>query len=527
MFVADATTGRGFMGVDGAVLVLMGITRYCSIRRIGLVCLVGVLAPGCAAFSPWAAQTASKPAERAPAGPEATAPIETALPTTEAQPTSEKMQEVIAELQKLGALDPDARDQLAADLQRTDPALWPGLLHQARAVAAYRQRAQQQPDGVEATPAAHWTGHSPQHMPAEEAPTPFESAVAAGMHPAADPTRSGHPAGHSISRLPVPSHAAVVPRDAPQERYPSTMFPQAAPVGLPAATEPAPGAVSERGPGVPPRTEPDSHSPNPPYAPEPTAEPAEEREAPVGGQATPHAAEKPVEWTGHVDAAVGLLEDASENGPEQEVRLRMLYLAAERYDAAVQAIPGLPPGEQEFWTTTFHGLGTLLNTAKNPDAPSRTAEAKQVLADAASRLGEVAPLVVRNLAFCTRVHSYGCFESFSSYQFTPEQRVLLYAEVDNFTSESTARGYHTSLRSSYQIFDARGQRVADEELASTEEFCQNRRRDFFIVYDFHLPTRIYPGKHTLRLTIEDLKGQKIGESSIDLEIVGESGSRSR
>ena len=69
--------------------------------------------------------------------------------------------------------------------------------------------------------------------------------------------------------------------------------------------------------------------------------------------------------------------------------------------------------------------------------------------------------MVRNLAFCTEVQSYGCVKPFKAYEFAPGQEVLLYAEVENFTSEATPKGYHTALRSSYQVLDGRGQRVAD------------------------------------------------------------------
>ena len=45
---------------------------------------------------------------------------------------------------------------------------------------------------------------------------------------------------------------------------------------------------------------------------------------------------------------------------------------------------------------------------------------------------------------------------------------------------------------------------------TTEEYCQSPRRDFFIGYHLRLPKRIYNGKHTLQLTIEDLKSHKVG-----------------
>ncbi len=503
----------------------METDRLRSPLLIGLLCMVAAAVAGCVSQSPWT----STPNAPKPAGPAAQASSETAQggsPISHASADSKQMQQVMAELQRLGDLDPAARDQLTADLQQTDPALWPGLLHQARAVAAYRQRAAYPPHNSQepaaGTPDGFAAGPGAMADDRALAATP----VAREASFASNPVRRDDPASPPIHRLPVPSQAALAPDGAPGEHYPTTGFPPseaspesgiAAPTSVPAQEEEAPSAE-------PPRAAPDAAAGTDVPSPEPeTSGPRPQAE----GRLASYSTESPLDWTGHVDSAIELLEKASTNTADEEIRLRMLYLAARRYDDAVQTIPALPPGEQEFWTAKFHGLGTLLDEAKNPDAPSRRAEAKQVLADAASKLGELAPLVVRNLAFCTRVHSYGCFEAFPSYKFTPEQRVLLYAEVDNFTSESNARGYHTSLKSSYQLFDARGQRVADEELASTEEVCQNRRRDFFIVYDFHLPQRVYPGKHTLRLTIEDLKGQKIGDSSIDLEIVAESGSQPR
>ncbi len=173
---------------------------------------------------------------------------------------------------------------------------------------------------------------------------------------------------------------------------------------------------------------------------------------------------------------------------------------------------------QEFWSKELYGLAMLLDSqATSADTP-RSAESKQVLGEALSRLGETAPLVVRNLAFCTGVQSYGCYTSFKKNEFTPEQEVLLYAELDNYAIESMAKGFHTALKSSYQIFDASGHRVVEQTSATTEEYCQNPRRDYFLIFNLHMPKRINPGKYTLQLTIEDVKSQKVGQSSIEFAI---------
>ncbi len=203
----------------------------------------------------------------------------------------------------------------------------------------------------------------------------------------------------------------------------------------------------------------------------------------------------------------------------QHARLRLLYLLAGRRDDAMRPILAIAPAMREFWSAQLYGLDALLDTERTTDATSRAEEGKRILDDAVTWLGEAAPLKIRNLAFCNDIQSYGCVKEFAKPEFAAEQELLLYVEVENFAAESTPKGYHTAMRSSYQIFDSRNQRVADGS-TTTEEYCQRRRRDYFIAYPLTLPKRIYPGKHTLQLTIEDLKSHKVAQSSIELIIKG-------
>ena len=99
-----------------------------------------------------------------------------------------------------------------------------------------------------------------------------------------------------------------------------------------------------------------------------------------------------------------------------------------------------------------------------------------------------------------------------SLRFKPAMR------VENACATGSA-AVHTAIRSSYQILDAQGRRVTENDLAVTEEHCQNRRRDYFIRYYLSVPDRIYPGKYTLQLTIVDTLSQKIGQSTVDFTVV--------
>jgi hypothetical protein len=196
----------------------------------------------------------------------------------------------------------------------------------------------------------------------------------------------------------------------------------------------------------------------------------------------------------------------------------MLYLLADRREDALRPIPSAPPAVQEFWSQELYGLATWLDSRRVSDPSRRAGESKPALAGAVHRLGELAPLVVRSLTFITEVKSYGVYKPFAKNEFTPGQELLLYAEVEDFKSEDTPKGFHTVLQGSYQIFDGRGQRVASHELNTVEEYCRNARRDFYIPYNLTLPKRIYAGKHTLQLTLVDQKSQKIGQASVEFGV---------
>ena len=245
------------------------------------------------------------------------------------------------------------------------------------------------------------------------------------------------------------------------------------------------------------------------------------------------------QWKAVLAAAIRALSDQltsldeSEWTPEQlqlHARLRLLYLAAGQRDAAMQ----LPAGatdeatSQKFWAETMLALHTYLDREKIKSDSRRGALAAGSLRKAVLELGETSMLQVRNLAFCRRVVSFGAYDAFATpegkYQFEPNQEVLVYAELQNFTSSGDpSKGYTTTLRASYEILDAAGRRVGNvHNLGDSKDVCKNRRTDFFVRYFINLPTRLNPGEYRLRLTIEDTTGNKAGEAEETFTIGEES-----
>lgn len=379
------------------------------------------------------------------------------------QNQEELLGEILAELDEIGTLDPELRKQLVENLRNTKPALWQPTIQAYRGALAYRERQEREKKSQPDT----------------------------GEHP------------------PEASASSVVTLSAPSDQLPADTASESLAV-LPAAPQPAPektevGKVSRM--SAPPA-------------------PVDANDVSQGVVQVSHTAEaaSPRDWRSHINQAIEILEretNSSSDRPEDvrgQVNLRMLYLAADRRYDAVRPISGASLTEQEFWSEQLYGLATYLDADRNADPERRAAEARRHFDDALTRLGELSTLTVRNLTFCTEASTYGVYKKFDSYEFTPGQEVVLYAEVENFTSRETEQGFHTTLRSTIEILDSRGHRVHTKEFAATEDVCHNRRRDFPMRYNLFLPERIWKGEYTLKLMIEDTAGKKAGESAIKFRI---------
>ena len=125
----------------------------------------------------------------------------------------------------------------------------------------------------------------------------------------------------------------------------------------------------------------------------------------------------PGEWRQRLNGAIEALEAETPLNPAtpgelaQHARLRMLYAAAGRREDAARPIPDAAPATQQFWSKELEGLGTWLDAEQVPDPVRRAVEAKPALAEALAKLGETAPLLVRNAAFCTEVLSFGSHQT--------------------------------------------------------------------------------------------------------------------
>ncbi len=202
----------------------------------------------------------------------------------------------------------------------------------------------------------------------------------------------------------------------------------------------------------------------------------------------------------------GLSEAERHEYVRWQVRLRMLYLMADQPQRAQQAIPGVDPAEQEFWTGTFWALSNYFDAQAMPDRSERASQTVAQLASASRRLQESARLELRNVNFCFKIDGFGNISRFERDEFRPGQPVALYAEVRNFKSEPTVTGhYRTRLKSAIEIRrgGADGEPVAQNTFPPTEDLCRNLRTDYYHSYELHVPPNLPAGPYTLLLTVQD------------------------
>jgi len=391
-----------------------------------------------------------------------------------AEQTEEKaLAEVLDKLTTSGALNAEEKRLLMADLQEAKRENWPLIVRQFQSALAYREQ-----------------------LAARE-----EKATNQRL---ADSKTSTLLATKPTTRPPV---AKLEPRpmDAPLRAVPASFDVQQTP--LPADPPPAETVVPE-----PPLV-----LTKPPQEIAQQAQQAQQVSFVTTGQ---HAHD----WQVHLQSAIQNLAGSVQPIPgstdevHQHMRLRLLQLLAGKEETALQPIPGATAPQQDYWNKQLFAVSTFLDSRRQPDDRRRAAGSLMHLDQARAKLAELATMQVLNLAFVDSVEGYGAYELLEETQFHPGDQVTLYAEIENFSSESTKEGFRTRLGTSYEVVDKNGKRVDSAQFPEVEDLCQSPRRDFHMQYTITLPTRIYPEQYEIRLIITDQQSHKIGQASVPFEI---------
>ncbi len=462
-----------------------------SLRSFDAAFVFVVLSAVVGCRGPWSAgdvkaPVAATPYENSAAISSATPTVDKDLPdeksgeqTTEDQTQEEALAEVLEKLTENGALDPGEKRLLMANLREAKRENWPMIVRQFRSVLAYREQL-----------AAREQKAASEKLDAEKT-TQLASAKQTTPPAFASPTNSS-PTDSGPTAVPV---SFDVQQTLPSEKpKPVVMVLRNAPQAKAVSIEPA------------------VVLPKPP---------------PQLAHAISHVTtiDQTLDWQGHLDHAVHDLQASVQVAPgsteevNEHMRLRILQLLAGEQEAAMRPTPGATAAQQDYWNKQLFAVSTFLDSKQQPDNKRRAAGSLVHLDHARAKLAEMATMQVRNLAFVDSVAGYGAYEIHETTNFRPGDQVTLYAEIENYGSESTKEGYRTRLGTSYEVVDKNGNRVDSAQFPEVEDVCRNPRRDFHMQYTVVLPTQIYPEQYEIRLIVTDHHSHKIGQASVPFTIV--------
>ncbi len=202
----------------------------------------------------------------------------------------------------------------------------------------------------------------------------------------------------------------------------------------------------------------------------------------------------------------------------RQTDLRMLYLVAGRSAECVRVIEALPEEEQEFWQSLMLAINEYRVSG---DEERREAQLNQTighLKTATRKLQPLSTLEIRRLTFCDRIDGFGSVTEFPTADFDPGQRVLLYAEVQNFRTELTDAGNYRSEFAAVLEFRREGDdEVLDKvQLPQIQDECSAERSDYFQSFELTLPA--LAGKYQVRLSLKDQLSLRKAESQLEFHV---------
>lgn len=206
---------------------------------------------------------------------------------------------------------------------------------------------------------------------------------------------------------------------------------------------------------------------------------------------------------------------------QRQVYLRMLYLMAAQPEKAQLPITATDTPQQEFWTSVFWGMSNYFDESNAEDPVVRASLTSEQFQNALRHLQPQAKLQLHGLTFCQQIDGWGQYQPFERDEFEPGQPVLLYAEVQNFSSEMTPEGlFRTRIVSQIEIvrLGAEPQVLEQEHLGEAEDLCRARRTDYYSSYRIELPTNLTPGQYELRLQVEDFLTQRTTQQSVGFQV---------
>ncbi|MEZ6125060.1 MAG: hypothetical protein R3C49_18090 [Planctomycetaceae bacterium] len=212
------------------------------------------------------------------------------------------------------------------------------------------------------------------------------------------------------------------------------------------------------------------------------------------------------------------------NRPEEYLKrqqdLRLLSLIADRPGAAAMAIEDLPPGEQDFWQDVMLALAQYRAPGGDVSHSEHLSVAADQLRSAVRHLAPLARLTIQRFEICSRIRSYGRIDSFPVNEFDPGSPLLLYVELQNFSTERTSAGTQkTQFDALLQIFEEGNDDPKETiDLVGISDEATSDRWDYYQSFELNLPSHLRSGQYKIRIRLQDRISGQTAESFVEFRI---------
>ncbi|MCZ6445222.1 MAG: hypothetical protein O6758_03450 [Planctomycetota bacterium] len=210
------------------------------------------------------------------------------------------------------------------------------------------------------------------------------------------------------------------------------------------------------------------------------------------------------------------------NNIEEQYRLRMMYLIGGQDEKALELVPGIDADIQEIIQAQIRALISARSSSGRDPATWANRQLSSI-EDLRRRMRARADLLIPKVVLCTAIEGFGRYEPIEPAEFSAGRKnlVLVYIEVDNFTSSTTPSGMHRTLLSVRQHLLTRdGQEMWSKRDENIEDLARQQRRDFYLtIGPIAIPKALAPGEYSLKVEVEDMLAGKLNSSVAKFKIV--------
>lgn len=178
-----------------------------------------------------------------------------------------------------------------------------------------------------------------------------------------------------------------------------------------------------------------------------------------------------------------------------------------RPDDALKFLQRYDKVNQELFLCLLPLLARLAEDNLDREDPQEVAQVVEQLENLLLPLRPRAALTINQICFCRRIEKFGTYEPLPrDHVFRPGERVQVYVELRNFSSQFVDPFYVTRLKSSLEIHDYNGAMVWRQDCPEDRtraDQSRTPRQDYFHNYQITLP-QIPQGPYTLWVKVVDV-----------------------